>query len=55
MAHTTPKTVFLNFLASTLMNSKMETISKKIASLATTAVFVSPFLPQKQPFSDFEP
>ena len=46
-----PKTVFLIFLASTLMNSKMETISKKFAALAAAAVFVIPFLPQKLPFS----
>ena len=40
-----PKTVFLNFLASTLMNPKM------FETLATTAVFVIPFVHQKQPFS----
>ena len=45
----TPPTIFSLaswFLASTLMNSKMGTISKKFATLAATAVFVSPFLPQ---------
>ena len=47
-----PKTVFIKFLASTLMNSKMETISKKFAALAASAVFVIPFLHQKQPFSE---
>ena len=32
------------------MNSKMETISKQLATLAATAVFVSPFLPQNSHF-----
>ena len=37
------------------MSSKMEIISKNFARLGAATVFVSLFLPQKQPFLGFLP
>ena len=37
------------------MNKKIKTISKKFAGLGAAAVFVSLFLPQKQPFLEYLP
>ena len=42
-----PKTVFLNFLASILMNSKMETISKKFSNFGCHSSFCKPIFAPK--------